>query len=126
VSHEFGVTLPRVRLRIVLADGKTIGPGKADLLAAIEELGSIAAAGRAMHMSYQRAWSLVEDLNGAFTQPLVAASRGGSNRGGATLTETGRTILDRYRLVERVATERCAEALAEIGSFVKNAATDIT
>lgn len=37
---------PRVRLRVILPDESAIGPGKADLLAAIDELGSIAAAGR--------------------------------------------------------------------------------
>ena len=37
-----------------------IGPGKADILEAIGETGSIAAAGRHLGMSYKRAWRLVD------------------------------------------------------------------
>ena len=68
---------PVLRIRVVLPSGYAVGPGKADLLSAIERLGSIAAAGRSMNMSYQRAWSLVDDLNRTFPR---AASRGGSWR----------------------------------------------
>ncbi|MEQ8965589.1 MAG: LysR family transcriptional regulator [Azospirillaceae bacterium] len=77
-----------------------LGPGKADLLAAIEETGSIAAAGRRMGMSYKRAWMLVETLNAAFVAPLVESTRGGSRGGGARLTPTGATILAHYRRME--------------------------
>jgi molybdate transport system regulatory protein len=52
------------------------------LLGANAELGSIAAAGRSMGMSYQRAWSLVDELNRYFRAPLVEVSRGGAGRGG--------------------------------------------
>jgi molybdate transport system regulatory protein len=45
---------PELRLRIVLGKDIAIGPGKADLLEAIRETGSITAAGRAMQMSYKR------------------------------------------------------------------------
>ena len=46
------------RIRILLGSSIAIGPGKAALLAAIGEMGSIAAAGRRMGMSYRRAWLL--------------------------------------------------------------------
>lgn len=115
-----------VRLRIVLGDGKTIGPGKADILAAIDTLGSIAAAGRSMNMSYQRAWSLVEDLNRIFREPLVAVSRGGAHRGGATLTETGRAVLERYRTIERATASHCRAELAEIAELAEQESPDIS
>ena len=69
------------RLRIVLEPDIAIGPGKADILEAIRETGSIAAAGRRMGMSYKRAWLLVETMNACFKSPLVEASRGGRARG---------------------------------------------
>ena len=47
------------RLRILLGSEIAIGPGKADLLEAIQETGSISAAGRKLNMSYRRAWLLV-------------------------------------------------------------------
>jgi molybdate transport system regulatory protein len=88
---------PRLRLRLMLAPGRWIGPGKADLLEGIAETGSIAAAGRKMGMSYKRAWGLVEEMNGLFTAPLVSAARGGAGHGGAALTEAGHEVLAIYR-----------------------------
>ena len=87
-----------VRLRVRLAPGVDIGPGKADLLLeGIRDTGSISAAGRRMRMSYKRAWQLVDELNRLFDAPLVAASKGGSGGGGAALTKVGADVLARYR-----------------------------
>ena len=91
---------PGLRIRLVLGGGMMIGPGKADLLEGIAETGSIAAAGRRMKMSYKRAWMLVETLNTGFRAPLVIATRGGSSRGGARLTDLGREVLAAYRAME--------------------------
>jgi len=88
---------PLVRLRLRLAPGVDLGPGKADLLEGILETGSISAAGRRMRMSYKRAWQLIDELNGLFDAPLVEASTGGPGGGGASLTRRGRDVLARYR-----------------------------
>ena len=85
------------RLRVVRDEDIAIGPGKAELLEMIAVTGSIAAAGRAMGMSYKRAWLLVETMNDCFRSPLVVASRGGSGKGGAELTDTGKSALAAYR-----------------------------
>lgn len=92
--------MPVVRLRIVFGPDGMIGPGKAELLERIAETGSIAAAGRAMGMSYKRAWQLVETLNAMFREPLVESSRGGARGGGACLTDAGRAVLDAFRALE--------------------------
>jgi molybdate transport system regulatory protein len=102
---------PGLRIRLVLAPGFMIGPGKADLLQGIGETGSIAAAGRGMKMSYKRAWLLVETLNAGFRAPLVIATRGGKSRGGAELTDLGREVLAAYRSME---TRAAAAAAAEV------------
>ena len=60
--------VPAPRLRILLGREIAIGPGKAELLRLIEEMGSISAAAREMGMSYRRAWTLVETMNGAFRE----------------------------------------------------------
>ena len=91
---------PRLRLRVLLAPGLWLGPGKSDLLEGIAETGSISAAGRQMGMSYKRAWGLVEGLNSMFAEPLVAASRGGAAHGGAGLTPLGAEVLALYRRME--------------------------
>ena len=77
---------PRLSLRLHFDSGMTFGRGKADLLQAVDEEGSISAAGRRMGMSYRRAWSLVEDMNAAFAAPVVETARGGAGGGGARLT----------------------------------------
>ena len=86
-----------LRLRLVGAQGIMMGPGRADLLALIEQTGSIAAAGRQMGMSYKRAWALVESMNGTFQTPLVVATKGGAGGGGAQLTALGHELLAAYR-----------------------------
>ena len=74
-----------------------MGPGKADLLDAIQETGSISAAGRKLGMSYRRAWLLVDEMNQCFRAPLVEAHLGGVGGGGAKVTDLGLEAVRRYR-----------------------------
>lgn len=76
------------------------GPGKAQLLEAVEQSGSITEAAKLMGMSYMRAWTLVSSLERGLAEPLVHKIRGGNSRGGAGLTETGRAMLKLYRQLE--------------------------
>lgn len=113
-------TAARLRLRLVLGDGSAFGPGKADLLALIGTTGSISAAGRAMGMSYKKAWHLVDDMNRAFREPLVEAAKGGKAGGGAKLTAEGEAALARYREME----EKAADLLrGELAAFGKRTAS---
>lgn len=111
---------PRLRLRVVFGDGRMVGPGKAELLALIRDTGSISAAGRAMGMSYKRAWSLVEEMNAAFREPLVASVRGGAKGGGAMLTGAGIAVLGHYRAIEAAAAEAGATHVAAIGALLRD------
>jgi len=88
------------RIRILLGSSIAIGPGKAALLDAISETGSIAAAGRRMGMSYRRAWLLAKTMNACFQEPLIEAAKGGTGGGGARLTAMGREVLMLYRALE--------------------------
>lgn len=90
-------------IRVHLARTNAIGPGKADLLQAVDETGSIAEAARRLDMSYRRAWNLVKSLNAAFTAPLVETRKGGPARGSAALTKTGQKVLQLYRDMESAA-----------------------
>lgn len=96
-------------LRITLSDTAYIGPGRADLLELIDSTGSISAAGKAMGMSYKRAWGLVQALNDGFGRPLVESSRGGASQGGAQLTGAGCVVLERYRAMQ----ERTRQVIAD-------------
>ena len=106
--------VPAPRLRILLGREIAIGPGKAELLRLIEEMGSISAAAREMGMSYRRAWTLVETMNGAFREPVVAAAIGGRGGGGAQVTDFGREALNRYRAMEEKAV---SSVTAEMDAF---------
>ncbi len=107
-------------IRIDLATGGRIGPGKVALLEAIGETGSISAAGRAMKMSYRRAWQLVEDLNRTLG-PVVATAAGGAGGGGAQLTDTGKTLVEQYRAVEKAALSTARPHLAILDKLVPKA-----
>jgi molybdate transport system regulatory protein len=96
-------------LRVILSEHAYVGPGRADLLELIDKTGSISAAGKAMGMSYKRAWGLVQALNEGFGETLVASTRGGAAQGGAVLTDAGRLVLGRYRQME----EKTRAAIAE-------------
>ncbi len=91
-----------LKLKAQLFCGSEIamGPGKAQLLEAIDVHGSIAAAGRALGMSYRRTWLLVDSMNRCWDERLVAATAGGGRTRGARLTPTGRAVLADYRALE--------------------------
>ena len=91
-----------------------MGPGKADLLAAIAATGSISAAARALGMSYKRCWDLVAIMNEHFKAPLVISVKGGPNGGGAALSALGREALKRYRTMELRAAKAIAKDVARI------------
>lgn len=109
--------MPRYReivLRVVGPDEPIMGPGKAELIARINEHGSISAAARAMGMSYRRAWMLVEALNASFREPIVATEIGGRRGGGAAVTPFGLKLLAVYRRMEARAAKAIARDMARI------------
>ncbi len=101
----------RPQIRIMFRKAIAMGPGKADLLRAIEETGSISAAARQMEMSYRRAWLLVDTMNQAFKSPVVVTLTGGKAGGGAAVTEFGKEVLQRYSAMEEKASASVAREL---------------
>ena len=65
-----------LRLRINLASGRAVGPGKIDLLELIGRTGSLSEAARGLRMSYRRAWLLVDDAPQSVTVPLRRGREG--------------------------------------------------
>ena len=114
-------SLPSLSVRIDLADEGRIGPGKIQLLENIETCGSISAAGRAMDMSYKRAWDLVDEINRICRQAAVERQTGGKNGGGAVLTPFGRSLVARYRKIERTATSAARKELQALRSDIGRA-----
>ena len=96
----YASTMVKLSFRIDLSPTDAVGPGKIRLLELIDETGSISAAGRAMKMSYRRAWLLVDELNGLFKERVALTAQGGKAGGGAALTAFGRNLVRRYRDME--------------------------
>ncbi len=92
---------PQLRIRVDLAPGCSVGPGKISLLEAIDREGSLSVAARATGLSYRRAWNLLADLNRSFAQPVVATAVGGMRGGGARVTDFGHALIAAFRALER-------------------------
>ena len=105
---------PGLSIRLDPAPGLRIGPGKVRLLEEIGRNGSISAAGRALGMSYRRAWELVEETNRALREPAVVTAKGGTHGGGAGLTATGKTVVRSYRALEDAARKASAAEIATL------------
>jgi molybdate transport system regulatory protein len=114
-------SLPSLSVRIDLDSEGRIGPGKIQLLENIRELGSISAAGRAMDMSYKRAWDLVDEINRICRQAAVERQTGGKNGGGAVLTPFGVSLVSRYRKIERGAATAVRKELAALQTDIGRA-----
>ena len=106
--------MAKVTFRIELAPESAIGPGKIRLLELLRETGSISAAGRAMDMSYRRAWLLIDALNRAFREPVVTTRPGGKQGGGAALTDFGAALIASYRDMEKAAHRALRPQLATL------------
>jgi molybdate transport system regulatory protein len=87
-------------VRIDFGAERALGPGKIRLLEAIGKTGSISRAGRALGMSYRRAWLLIDDMNRTFRTAVVATQPGGVKGGGAALTPFGLQLIENYRAIE--------------------------
>src|SRR6195256_2934642 len=110
--------LPSLSVRIDLDAEGRIGPGKIQLLENIHTCGSISAAGRAMDMSYKRAWDLVDEINRICRQAAVERQTGGKNGGGAVLTPFGLSLGGRYRKIERAAASAVRKELQALRSEI--------
>jgi molybdate transport system regulatory protein len=109
----------RLSIRIDLASGDRIGPGKIALLEAIRSTGSISAAARSRGMSYRRAWLLVEEINHSLREPAVIAETGGRSGGGAAVTAVGQRIVGLYRAIESHTRSVAGSEFRAIGRLVR-------
>ena len=109
-TRKDGAAKPQIR--IMFRKAIAMGPGKADLLEAIEQTGSISAAARSLGMSYRRAWLLVDTMNQSFKSPVVETLTGGQRGGGARVTELGHDVLARYLAMDAKAAASVRKDLA--------------
>lgn len=110
---------PTIRFRVDFSQQCSVGIGKIELLEAIARVGSLSRAARELHMSYRRAWLLLQDMNGCFDYPVAATSVGGRGGGGVELTAFGQRLVSGYRH-----TEAALQTL--IGKHLSDAASHAT
>lgn len=102
-----------IKVRIGLRDSSDepfMGIGLVWLLRGVQRTGSLSGASREMKISYSKAHRLVRVLEAALGSPVLASARGGSDRGGATLTPKGLAFLERYEAMD-AAVRREAEKI---------------
>ncbi|MFG1397770.1 winged helix-turn-helix domain-containing protein [Roseixanthobacter pseudopolyaromaticivorans] len=104
--------MPKLIMRIDFPPADRLGRGKIELLEQIRSEGSITNAGRAMGLSYRRAWMLVAAMNRMFSTPVVESKRGGGGGGGAALTPFGEELIARFRGMEAKARKALAEDIS--------------
>jgi molybdate transport system regulatory protein len=84
------------------ANGRfAVGDGGIDLLAALHQTGSIRAAADQVGWSYRHTLNYIDNMERALRRNLVEWTRGGSDRGGASLTPAGEDLLRRYTAFRR-------------------------
>jgi molybdate transport system regulatory protein len=107
-----------IRIRIICGEEIAMGLGKADLLEAIQETGSISAAARRQGLSYRKAWLMVDEMNRCFARPVVDAAKGGAKGGGTRVTADGLEALRQYRAIQARAQAAIAGELREFQKLV--------
>jgi len=83
-------------LKLKKSDISVIGEGRARLLRAVQNKGSITKAAQGMNMSYRHAWGIIKSINETIGKDVVMTTRGGASGGGAKLTKVGQQVLEQY------------------------------
>jgi len=88
---------PKLRVWVTFGDDLKFGAGRARLLEAIEQRGSLKKAAEAFEMSYRNAWGYLQELERAAGFKFVERAPGRGPRSGMRLTARGKRFLERYR-----------------------------
>jgi len=115
-----------VRVRIYFGSALAIGPGRIELLEGVQRTGSLSQAARDMGMSYRRAWLLMQSLNESLSTPASLAVRGGRRGGGASVTSTGRALIQAYCRTEAGVARNISKRFAKFAPPAIPAATGHT
>lgn len=98
----------------VESDGKLVlSDWRVDLLAAVDELGSLAAAAERFDVAYRVAWGKIKEIEARLGYRLLEGRSGGVGGGGAHLTPAGRELITRYNRFRDGLTELIERRFAE-------------
>ncbi|NRS88807.1 molybdate transport system regulatory protein [Flavobacterium sp. 7E] len=99
------------KIWIETEEGILISEGRVQLLKLIAETGSLNKAAKAMNLSYQKAWKLVDVSNKAASSPLIETQVGGSKGGGTILTPYGESLITSFESINAACWEFLDEQL---------------
>jgi len=88
-------------INIKFKDHVFITPKRINLLRMIKQTGSLNAASKAISISYQNAWTVINEMNELAPNPIVIKQRGGNGGGGAEISDYGNLILKEYSFIEQ-------------------------
>ncbi|KXA94453.1 hypothetical protein AKJ65_04365 [candidate division MSBL1 archaeon SCGC-AAA259E19] len=91
---------PKARIWLEKKEKPILGEGRAELLASIEEEGSLNKAAESMGMSYRHAWGVIKKIEERSGFKIVSSEKGGKGGGGTNLTEKGQELLNRYKWMD--------------------------
>jgi len=121
MSHDPSLPDLDVRSKLwVERDGKVaLSEWRVDLLLAIDETGSLAAAAERLHVPYRTAWYKLKGAEETLGLKLVDSESGGKSGGQTRLTPQGRDLAERFRRASQeighTARQRLRSELAGIG-----------
>lgn len=99
---------PRFKLWLEVDEELVFSNGRAELLRAIERLGSITAAAKVFGMSYRAAWNKLHSCQEKLGFSLLETQAGGRGGGGARLTSEAREFLAKYDALRAAADHELA------------------
>jgi molybdate transport system regulatory protein len=109
---------PHTNLWIERGGEVVLSKWRVQLLEAVEQTGSISAAAERMQVQYRLAWDRLEEMEHGLGLRLVDRHVGGAGGGGASLTEAGRDLVQRFnRLAGEIDTclgEQFREAFGDL------------
>ncbi len=99
ITKSFFLLKIKSKIWIETEEGILISEGRIQLLKLIEATGSLNKAAKAMDISYQKAWKLVDASNKASKTPLIATQVGGNKGGGTVLTPYGKLLIESFEAI---------------------------
>ncbi len=81
-------------------NGKAFGEGPYELLKRVEKTNSLHEAAHQMHMSYSKAWKMIQTMEKRLGFSLLDKKVGGLSGGGSRVTPTCKELMKRYERFE--------------------------
>ncbi len=103
-------------LALCKEDMEYLGEDRIRLLEMIDEHGSITKAAKAVGISYKTAWDTIDAINNLSEKPLFVRMAGGKSGGGTRLTDEGREVIRKYRVIQEEHDKFLGNITKRIGS----------